>query len=45
MVAVLMIGVLALIGFLCVSGGIASLDLKSSERRRDQGSTERATGK
>lgn len=45
MVAVAMIGVLALIGFLCVSGGIASMGLKSSARRRGQGSAERATGK
>jgi hypothetical protein len=45
MVAVVMIGILALIGFLCVSDGIASLGLKSDERRRDQGSAERATGK
>jgi hypothetical protein len=45
MVAIVMIGILALIGFLCVSGGIASMDLKSSVRRRDQGSEERATGK
>jgi hypothetical protein len=45
MVALVMIGILALIGFLCVSGGVASLGLKSTARRRDQGSAERATGK
>jgi len=45
MVTVVMIGVLALIGFLCVSEGIASLGLRSTERRRDQRSSERASGK
>lgn len=41
MVTVVMIGVLALIGFLCVSEGIASLGLRSTERRKDQRTSER----
>jgi hypothetical protein len=45
MIAVAMLGLLALIGFLCVSGPIASLGLKSTDRRSDHGSAERASGK
>jgi len=44
MVTLVMIGVLALIGFLCISEGIASLGLKPTKRRRDQRTPERAGG-
>jgi len=45
MIAVAMGGLLAVIGFLCVSDGIASLGLKSTNERSDDGSAERAGGK
>jgi hypothetical protein len=45
MIAVAMGGLLALIGFLCLSDGIASLGLKSTDERSDQGSAGRAGGK